>query len=93
MSGEVVKWSACLNASCSSHAAGRKVAIKLNRSERAYGRCDDCGINFKFNTDSGSKKFLTALGIGSAAPSPAPVPLPEPETPPPTPEKKKGGWL
>ncbi len=71
---ETVAWSKC-------HSCGGSVAVKKNRSDRAYYRCDHCGIKVEHTWTRSSDKYLTDIGgktPESAAPQPAPAPEKKP---------------
>lgn len=87
---ETVKWDKC-------HGCGGSVAVKVNRSNRAYYRCDHCGIKVEHTWTKTSDKYLVSIGAASE-PVPAPKPTPKKaaettETPPPPPPKRGAGLL
>ena len=44
------------------HHCGESVAVKINRSRRAYYRCDSCGLKVEHMSQRTSDKWLQSLG-------------------------------
>jgi hypothetical protein len=58
------------------------VAVKVNRSNRAYYRCDHCGVKHEHTWQKASDAYVQTIGAAPAALAPSPQAAPEPETKP-----------
>lgn len=73
---EPVAWVTCEGRGCKGAAEGKQVAVKLNRSNLAYYRCDYCGREVRHHWQRTSDAFVGTHAAPQAAPKPAAKPAP-----------------
>jgi ssDNA-binding Zn-finger/Zn-ribbon topoisomerase 1 len=96
---ETVAWSKC-------QCCGGAVAVKKTRSERAFYRCDYCGVKVEHTWMKSSDAYIAAIGSKPTAPAGAPAansrdasrkkPAAKPDAAPepePTEPPKKSSWF
>lgn len=73
------------------HCGKGPMAVKINRSGKAYGTCDHCGVSWKHTWQRSSDTYVQSVsGAAPAAPAaPKPAPAAAPTTPKPAPAAPK----
>lgn len=72
---------------------GGSVAVKLNRSNLAYYRCDDCGAEVRHHWQKTSDKYMRKFAAKVPAVAPEAAPENRSESRAPAAPKKSGGGL